>query len=116
MKHEPPILAKPIEILLENEEVVVVSKPPSMPVHACGAYFNNSLQRILMNKNGFTGLRPIYRIDRVTSGLVMFGRTHEVARELQGLIQDKGAVTKKYLAKVGGEFPHETLDLEKPIS
>jgi len=86
MKHEPPVLARPIEILLENEDVIVVNKPPSMPVHSSGAYFNNSLQRILLNKNGFTDLRPIYRIDRVTSGLVMFGRNHEIARELQTLI------------------------------
>lgn len=116
MKHEPPVLARSIEILHENDDILVVSKPPSMPVHASGAYYNNSLQRILLNKHGFSDLRPLYRIDRVTSGLVMFGRTHEVARELQGLICDKGNVTKRYLAKVGGKVPWDDLDLEAGIS
>ena len=32
-----------VEVLYEDEEIVVVNKPPSWPVHPCGNYKFNSL-------------------------------------------------------------------------
>jgi 23S rRNA-/tRNA-specific pseudouridylate synthase len=51
-RHEPPVLGAPINILYETTELIVVDKPPSMPVHPCGKYRHNSLLKILENELG----------------------------------------------------------------
>ena len=35
-RHEPPVTAKPVMSAYEDESVVIVSKPPSIPVHPSG--------------------------------------------------------------------------------
>jgi len=46
-RKEPPVLDLPIEVLLENNDMIVVDKPPSMPVHEVGNYKFNTLVGIL---------------------------------------------------------------------
>ena len=47
VRHEPPVYDKTIEIVFEDDELLVVNKPSSMPVHEGGAYYFNSLTKIL---------------------------------------------------------------------
>lgn len=37
-RHELPILDRPIRVIAEDRDLLVVDKPPSMPIHACGQY------------------------------------------------------------------------------
>ena len=75
-RHEPPVLADPIVVVHESPSVLVVSKPPSLPVHPCGAYRYNSLTCVLNReiKRGLSGgsaeILTVHRLDRLTSGLV----------------------------------------------
>jgi 23S rRNA-/tRNA-specific pseudouridylate synthase len=46
-KHEPSVCGSIINIVHETADFVVVDKPPSMPIHPCGNYRNNSLTVIL---------------------------------------------------------------------
>jgi len=52
-RHEPPVYDKEIAIIFENEELLVVDKPSSMPVHEGGAYYFNSLAKILEFEKGY---------------------------------------------------------------
>ncbi|CAB1334873.1 unnamed protein product, partial [Coregonus sp. 'balchen'] len=45
--HEPPVVRRPLEILEDNGEVLVVDKPSSMPVHPCGRFHHNTVIFIL---------------------------------------------------------------------
>jgi tRNA pseudouridine synthase 8/2,5-diamino-6-(5-phospho-D-ribitylamino)-pyrimidin-4(3H)-one deaminase len=40
---ETPVIDQKIEIVFENDELVAVNKPSSIPVHACGNFRHNSL-------------------------------------------------------------------------
>lgn len=55
---------KPIDIVHEDDNILVVNKPPSMPIHPCGQYHHNTLVKILHNEKGMKNLRVIHRLDR----------------------------------------------------
>ena len=46
----------------------------------------------------------VFRLDRLTSGLLMFGRNPAKAREMETQIRTR-QVRKEYVARVEGEFP-----------
>jgi tRNA pseudouridine31 synthase len=46
------VLNLPIAKIFEDDEIVCIDKPPSLPVHPCGAYNKNSLVRILELEDG----------------------------------------------------------------
>lgn len=56
-RHELPVTADPVEILAETDELLVVNKPSSIPIHPCGRYRFNCLLYILAKENGLRHLR-----------------------------------------------------------
>eukprot|EP01132_Coremiostelium_polycephalum_P002752 gene2752-3422_t len=110
-RHEPPVSDQPVRIISLTDEVVVVDKPSSIPVHPCGRFRHNSLIFILAAEHGLNHLYGVHRIDRLTSGLLMLARTPAAAKAKASQIQ-QGSVMKKYLALVKGRFPTNTEDPE----
>nr|CDS26944.1 ribosomal pseudouridine synthase [Hymenolepis microstoma] len=102
-RHELPILDNPIAVVHEDESVLVVNKPPSMPIHPCGQYHHNTLVKILHNEKGMKNLRVIHRLDRMTSGLVLIAKTYDAAMKISCQISDR-EVVKFYVAEVEGHF------------
>ena len=102
---ENPVSGDLIETIFESDELLVVNKPPSIPVHACGGYRQNTLVAILEASNGYSALHPTHRIDRLTSGIVILGKTPSITRAITNSLADvKGeSVMKEYLALVSGE-------------
>jgi len=103
-RHEVPVSDERIKIIRMTEDLVVVDKPASIPVHPCGRYRHNTMVFILAKKEGLKNLRTIHRLDRLTSGLLMFGRNPSKAREMETQIRTR-QVSKEYIARVEGEFP-----------
>jgi 23S rRNA-/tRNA-specific pseudouridylate synthase len=101
-KHEPPISAENVQIVANTEELLVVSKPSSMPIHSCGVYWHNSLLAVLLKEYG--KLFPIHRLDRLTSGLVLLAKNNAAANSLALKMQQK-LLQKTYFARVMGKFP-----------
>lgn len=65
-RHEPSI-AGVIEFVGDTESLMAVSKPPSIPVHPCGAYRFNSLMYILAKEPMIENqpvLFLVHRLDR----------------------------------------------------
>lgn len=52
VRRELPVYNLPIKRIYEDDEIVVIDKPPSIPVHPCGAYNKNSLVKILELEEG----------------------------------------------------------------
>jgi len=46
----------------------------------------------------------IYRLDRLTSGIIIFSKTEAKTKELMELMQ-KRQLQKEYVCRVDGEFP-----------
>lgn len=106
-RHEPAVAlfkneAPFVDVVAETEYIVAVNKPPTLPLHPCGGYHENSLINIL--KMSYDNLLTIHRLDRLTSGLVLFARDKETAKTWSESIQS-GDCEKYYLARVKGKFP-----------
>ncbi|TWT38298.1 Ribosomal large subunit pseudouridine synthase A [Thalassoglobus neptunius] len=95
---EPDVNAE-IEILHEDDDIVVVHKPAPLPIHPCGRFHRNTLEWILNEAFQPLKLRPAHRLDANTTGVVVFGKTRAVSRELQPQFE-QGTVKKTYLARV----------------
>lgn len=101
---EPPVRTD-YAVLAETPDFLAVDKPGDLPVHPSGRYFNHTLQRLLLPR--FGAVHPVNRLDRETSGIVLFARSGAAARKLAELFET-GAIRKTYAALVFGDFP-ETL-------
>ncbi|XP_030641542.1 pseudouridylate synthase RPUSD2 [Chanos chanos] len=113
-RHEPPVSGQPLEILEINDEVVVVDKPASLPVHPCGRFRHNTVIFILGKEKDLTGLHTVHRLDRLTSGVLMFARTLEVSKKLDEMVRER-QLEKEYVCRVEGEFPEGEVICEEPI-
>ncbi|KAH8287904.1 hypothetical protein KR018_006963 [Drosophila ironensis] len=113
-RHEVPVTSQPITIVHMDKDLVVVNKPPSIPVHPCGRYRHNTVVFILAKEHNLKNLRTIHRLDRLTSGLLLFGRTMEKARELEQQIRNR-QVRKEYVCRVEGRFPDGIIECNEPI-
>ncbi|XP_034530555.1 RNA pseudouridylate synthase domain-containing protein 2 [Notolabrus celidotus] len=113
-RHEPPVVGTPLEVLVDDGEVLVVDKPASIPVHPCGRFRHNTVIFILGKELGISELHTVHRLDRLTSGVLLFARTLETSKKLDQLVRDR-EVEKEYLCRVEGEFPEGELVCEEPI-
>lgn len=98
---------RPLPIIFEDEDLVVVDKPPSIPSHPCGAYHFNSIPKILEKEQGYSGLKLLHRLDKLTSGVLMFTRNAKNANSIQKKFETL-KVGKMYYARVSGnvQFDH----------
>lgn len=97
---EPRPLELPERALLfDRDGLVAVVKPAWWTVQGSRASRLSSLERALRERLGCPRLTPIHRIDRETTGLVLFARDSAAASEL-GKQFEQRSVEKEYLAVV----------------
>ncbi|XP_061708202.1 pseudouridylate synthase RPUSD2-like isoform X1 [Cydia pomonella] len=113
-RHEVPVTSQPITLVHIDEDIVVVNKPASIPVHPCGRYRHNTVVFILAKEYNLKNLRTIHRLDRLTSGLLLFGRSPKKARQMEHQIRNR-QVQKEYVCRVDGEFPEEEIECQEAI-
>ncbi|XP_046802033.1 RNA pseudouridylate synthase domain-containing protein 2-like isoform X3 [Lucilia cuprina] len=113
-RHEVPVTSQPITIVHMDDDIVVVNKPASIPVHPCGRYRHNTVVFILAKEYNLKNLRTIHRLDRLTSGLLLFGRSPKKARQMEHQIRNR-QVQKEYICRVEGDFPDGIIECNEPI-
>ncbi|TNF47252.1 MAG: pseudouridine synthase [Deltaproteobacteria bacterium] len=94
---EEPLIPLQEKVVFENEEILVACKPPFLPVTPAGPYVNECLLNRLRRKTCISNLVPLHRIDRETSGLVLFSK-NEKTRGLYGGLFLNGTIEKTYEA------------------
>ncbi|KAL3734208.1 hypothetical protein ACJRO7_023539 [Eucalyptus globulus] len=107
-RHEPPVMASDVPVLVEEPDVVTVCKPASVPVHPCGQYRKNTVVGILQAEHGLAPLFPVHRLDCLVSGLLILARNATKVDLFRQQIEG-GMVQKQYIAKVVGTFPEKEL-------
>lgn len=103
-RHELPVLGTPIKFIHEDKDVLVIDKPPSVPIHPCGRYRHNSIINILEKEYGKPGVKVVHRLDRLVSGVLIIALNSGRARTLEDAIKNR-TVQKEYVCRVDGEFP-----------
>lgn len=115
-RHEPPVTSIPVKVLHVDREkdLIVIDKPGSIPVHAVGRYYKNSLIEILQAEFGFEKVFPVNRLDRLTSGCMIMALSPIRARQMCDEFL-AGEIKKEYVARCKGEFPEEEVICELPL-
>jgi tRNA pseudouridine65 synthase len=102
-----------IELLYVDDHVVVANKPSGLLVHR--GWDNDDDVALFRVRDALGGahVHPLHRLDRGTSGALLFARTREAAQILSKSFEE-GRMDKAYLALVRGEPPAEGL-IDYPI-
>lgn len=117
------ILAEPIplEIAYEDSDVIVINKPRGMVVHPAPGHSSGTVVNALMHHcrdlSGINGvLRPgiVHRIDKDTTGLLMAAKNDLAHLSLAAQLKEH-SVTRKYIALVHGNLPHDQGTIDAPI-
>ncbi|MFD3220024.1 RluA family pseudouridine synthase [Staphylococcus saprophyticus] len=110
-----------LDIYYEDDDVAIVYKPKGMVVHPSAGHYTGTLVNGLMyqmkNLSGINGeIRPgiVHRIDKDTSGLLMVAKNDVAHRSLVDQLVNK-TVTRKYIALVHGNIPHDYGTVDAPI-
>lgn len=87
------------QVLFQDDQLVVVDKPPFLPVTPTGKYLQESLLVRLKRKLKLDDLVPLHRIDRSTAGLVLFSVRPETRGAYQAMFPER-RIAKHYEAVV----------------
>lgn len=114
IRKENPIIDQNLEILYDDKDYLAVNKPSSWPVHVCAGYQFNTLQRILLDDYGYKDIKVLHRLDKHTSGVVLFAKTKQSAERFR-LKLHTDQVQKIYFARVKGDFKPDTAIVKRSI-
>ncbi len=94
----PPSRRYAMELIAhETESLLVARKPAGWNTHAPGPYANEGLYEWLKHREPrWSRLAIIHRLDKETSGLIVFGKTTDANRRLSAQFEAR-RVAKKYL-------------------
>lgn len=117
--------AQPVEfdVLYEDDDILVIDKPPGLVVHPAAGTHDGTLVHglLFLDEESFAEmtddtLRPgiVHRLDKDTSGVMVVARNLEARRLLKEAFKER-TVEKTYLAVVLGEFGAVTGTIEHPI-
>lgn len=106
----------PLTVCYEDEYLLIADKPAGMLTHPLTFEAENTLANAVMyhyQKTGQNiGCHPLYRLDRNTSGLVVFGKTGQI-QHLLGNSHQK--LQRRYLALVHGKITPPDGTVDAPI-
>jgi 23S rRNA pseudouridine1911/1915/1917 synthase len=106
-----------IDILFEDEALLAVNKPAAMVTHPAYRHPDGTLWDAVLARQTRLGLeRPwlLHRLDRDTSGVVLFAKTVEARRALVRQFE-RHAIQKRYLALLAGRPPDEAGRIDAPL-
>ena len=113
---------KNLEILHEDHDIIVVNKPAGLVVHRAPGYPDGTLCDLLLERYPeMAGVgsveRPgvVHRLDRETSGVMVFARTQRAYLVLRRVFESHEAVKKTYLAVLHGVLKPATGTLKTLI-
>lgn len=102
----------PLDVVFEDDDVLVVNKPPFLAVHPSAGKPDPTLANAVVAHFEKTGkplsFRPLNRLDRNTSGLLLAAKNPHVAFTM------RTAAKKRYYAIVLGEL-HGKGTIDQPI-
>jgi 23S rRNA pseudouridine1911/1915/1917 synthase len=90
-----------------DSQIIVVDKPPGISTVPYDRNERGTLQDLVCDHLRTRSIEVVHRIDKETSGLVVFARTREAARALSNQFRFH-TVHRRYLALVHGEASDRT--------
>lgn len=88
-------------VLFEDDDFIAIHKPPGILVHRTKISEDTQFVLQLLRKQIGQRIYPIHRLDRGTSGVLLFGK-HKKAASLMGPIFINKEIQKQYIAIIRG--------------
>lgn len=111
----------PLDIVYEDNDIIVINKLPGIVVHPAAGNMRGTLVNALLHHckdlSGIGGcIRPgvVHRLDKDTSGLIVFAKNDGAYADLSKQFKDRG-VKKTYLALVQGRMKDDSGSIDAPI-
>ncbi|BCJ86412.1 RluA family pseudouridine synthase [Effusibacillus dendaii] len=108
----------PFDILFEDEHLLVVNKPAGINVHPVQPGQTGTLANGIAwhwQQHGIRiPVRPVHRLDRDTSGILLVGKSAFAHQHLDRQLRQR-ELKRVYLALAEGDFQEETGTLQFPI-
>lgn len=108
-----------LNIVYEDDSYIIINKPAGIPIHPSMDHFTDSLSngvKYYFNKiNLYKKLRPVNRLDKNTSGLVIFAKNEYIQECLVREMKDN-TFYKEYLAICNGKFTKQSDIINAPIA
>lgn len=100
-------------VIFEDNNLLIINKPRGVLVQNDGS---DGPSLDLLVKEAYPNLEtgPIHRLDKDTSGLVIFGKNQVALKDLSNIIQNKEYVEKHYVTLVIGELNEDGF-IDAPI-
>jgi 23S rRNA pseudouridine955/2504/2580 synthase len=113
-----------LEVLLEDDDLMVVNKPPGLAAHPgtgiTGATLVELVRAQLSVPEGLPRTEfkpsPAHRLDRETSGLILVAKNRRTMVALGQLFESKEEVKKQYLTLAKGKMPRDAGLLDAPLT
>ena len=102
-----------LKILYRDDNLIAVDKPSGMIVHRGWDKDPITVSDLVRDKIIGAQVFAVHRLDRATSGVLLFALNADSARHMQSLFQS-GLIQKKYIALVRGLMKEEIF-LDHPI-
>ena len=105
----------PLDILYEDKDLLIVNKGPGMIIHPTSKEAHDTLVNAVagyfQKKGEESGIHPVYRLDRNTTGIVVVAKSAKGQYELS---KSHDVLYREYLALVSGNMEGEGT-IEAPI-
>ena len=109
----------PLNIIYEDEAYIVVNKPAGIPVHPSMDHYTDSLSNgiaFYFNQIGLKKkIRPVNRLDKDTSGIVIFAKNEYIQECLVRQMKSKEFI-KRYIAVVNDNLDNLEGTINAPIA
>ena len=114
-----PATKMDLDILYEDESYLIIDKPYGMPVHPSMDHYEDNLSsgvKYYFDKNNINKkIRPVNRLDKNTSGIVIFAK-NEYIQECLVKQMKQGIFRKEYIAVCKGVFEEKIGKINFPIA
>ena len=108
-----------LKILFEDDYLLIINKPAGLPIHPSMLHYEDSLSngvRYYFDSIGlYKKIRPVNRLDKDTSGLVIFAK-NEYIQECLIRQMKSGKFKKEYIAICEGILPNNYGTINAPIA
>lgn len=112
-----PVAGAPVVVVHEDAYLLAVAKPAGLVTHPAYKHPDGTLCDFVFARQAARGeARPwlLHRLDRDTSGLVLFAKTAEARRALVRQFERR-TVSKQYLAVLAGPLDPPTGEIDAPL-
>ena len=108
-----------LNILYEDDFLLIVDKPSNLPVHPSILHYEDSLSNAVKYHfdkiDLYKKIRPVNRLDKDTSGIVIFAK-NEYIQECLVKQMKQNVFKKKYLAVLSGILEKDSGTISAPIA